>query len=635
MGRASVLVVEDDELLGDAVLGELTSAGYRVVGVARSAHDALEVFDEHHPDVVLMDIQIQGADDGVRTAARLKARRNVPIIFLTSMSDDATLGRAREAGAHGYLLKPVNRHDLRTAIEVALGKHELELELSRRELWLRTTLRSIGDAVIATDTAGKVSLMNGRAVSLTGIGEVEALGKPLEAVLQLRDEHGAPLPLNLAPARSERPVTARTAGAPDAEDRYVDYTVAPIRGERDDSLGSVVVLRDVTERRALEGRVAMAERLAAIGTMAAGMAHEINNPLAVVVGNATFIAEELVALAVDATFERLAAVRDAAGDTVRAAERVRQIVHDLKKFARAEPVDREPTRVDGALEVALRLTQHHLRHKARVEREYSSCPVVDGSEGLLAQVFTNLLINAADAIPDGHAADNVVRVVCGTDPRGWALVEVHDSGVGMSESNLAKVFQPFFTTKGVGAGMGVGLAICHGIVGSLGGEISASSTLGHGATFRVVLPPSGSVAVSSAPAPAPTSGARRGRILVIDDEPLVARAVERTLAKEHDVTIETDGRAAIARVASEPAYDLVLCDLMMPEMSGAEVFEGLRRLGAGHASRVVFLTGGAFSPEMQRFLASIPNKSVQKPFSPQALRGLAAAAVRAGHRDSG
>ncbi len=628
MGRASVLVVEDDALLGEAVLADLARAGYRVVGPASSADEALALFEEHAPDLVLMDIQIQGSDDGIVAAARIMALCDVPIIYLTSISDEATLGRAKEAGAHGYLLKPVNRHDLRTAIEVALHKHEHELALARREHWIRTTLRSIGDAVIATDTAGRISLMNGRAEALTGVGEPEALGKQLPDVLRLLDGQGAPLAIDLDAPSRQPPSAARLPLGVDAEPRYVEYSVSTILDERGQALGAVVIVRDVTERRALEARVAMAERLAAIGTMTAGMAHEINNPLAVVVGNAAFIAEELAALEGEETHERLTAVRDAAGDTLRAAERVRQIVHDLKKFARAEPLVREPTRVKDALEVALRLTQHHLRHKARVEREYTSSPVVDASEGLLAQVFTNLLVNAADAIPDGHATEHVVRVACGTDARGWAVVEVHDSGAGIPEANLSKVFQPFFTTKEVGAGMGVGLAICHGIVGSLGGEISAASPPGRGTTFRVALPPSGVGAASSAPAPAQVAGGRRGRILVIDDEPLVARAVERILARDHDVTVETSGRAALARVASEGAFDLVLCDLMMPEMSGADVFAALQRQSAIQARRVLFLTGGAFSAEMQTFLASIPNKSVQKPFSTEALRALVAAAVR-------
>ncbi|NOU31064.1 MAG: response regulator, partial [Polyangiaceae bacterium] len=447
MGRASVLVVEDDALLGEAVLFDLASAGYRVVGLARSADEALALFEEHTPDLVLMDIQIQGVDDGVVAAARIQALCDVPIIYLTSISDEATLGRAKRAGAHGYLLKPVNRHDLRTAIEVALHKHEHEVARARREHWIRTTLRSIGDAVVATDTAGRISLMNGRAEALTGVGEAEALGKQLREVLRLLDGQGAPLAVDLGAPSQEPPPAARLSPGID-----VEYSVSPILDERGKALGSVVVVRDVTERRALEARVAMAERLAAIGTMTAGMAHEINNPLAVVVGNAAFIAEELAAAESNATDERLRAVRDAAGDTLRAAERVRQIVHDLKKFARAEPLAREPTRVEDALEVALRLTQHHLRHKARVEREYASCPVVDGSEGLLAQVFTNLLVNAADAIPDGHASEHVVRVACGTDARGWAVVEVQDSGAGIPEANLPKVFQPFFTTKDVGEG---------------------------------------------------------------------------------------------------------------------------------------------------------------------------------------
>ena len=232
----------------------------------------------------------------------------------------------------------------------------------------------------------------------------------------------------------------------------------------------------------------------------------------------------------------------------------------------------------------------------------------------------NLLLNAAQSIPEGEADRNEVRVSIRPNGTAEVLLEVRDTGPGIAPEILAHVFDPFFTTKPVGAGPGLGLSICHGIVTSIGGRIEAQSVLGGGATFRVTLP---ACRTEAAPPGEPSQAPRRGRILLVEDDPLVARAVRRTLSRDHDVVFVEGGRAALQALAKE-RYDLVMSDLMMPEMTGMDLHAELSRTHPDVAQRMVFLSGGAFTDAAREFLRRVPNRQVEKPFNPQELRELVA-----------
>ena len=199
-----------------------------------------------------------------------------------------------------------------------------------------------------------------------------------------------------------------------------------------------------------------------------------------------------------------------------------------------------------------------------------------------------------------------------------------DTGHGIAPEVLDRIFEPFFTTKPAGVGTGLGLAICHGIVTGLGGEIRVESQPGRGSVFRVILPPARAPAPEPADRPGPAS-APRGRILVVDDEPLVGRAIQRILGADHEVVVETSGRAALARAERGERFDLLLCDLMMPEMTGQDLLEALERTAPDLAGRVVFLTAGAFTPAAREFLERTRRPRLEKPFEAEALERLVAA----------
>ena len=387
-------------------------------------------------------------------------------------------------------------------------------------------------------------------------------------------------------------------------------------------------LRDValrTERKKMQEQLLISERMASMGLLAAGVAHELNNPLACVTANLELAARDIVELTerhgLAAEYRELCEMLD---DAHEGAERLRTIVRDLKIFSRPEEELIGPVDVVAVMESMLRMAWNEIRHRARLVKVFDpATPMVDASEARLGQVFLNLVVNAAQAIPEGHAHEHTITVSTATAADGRVVIEIADTGTGMSPEVLEQLFRRFFTTKPLGIGTGLGLSICHRIVTGFGGTIDVTSEVGRGTTFRIALPPARRVAPVEAPAVAPArSDQRRGRILIVDDEPLVLRALTRALDADHVVVAVKSAMEALAHIAADPTFDVILTDVMMPEMTGAEFFEELRRRDPALAQRVVFLTGGAFTPSTRAFLDGVANQRIEKPFDAKRLRAL-------------
>ncbi|MBN8612700.1 MAG: response regulator [Deltaproteobacteria bacterium] len=414
----------------------------------------------------------------------------------------------------------------------------------------------------------------------------------------------------------------------------------PVSASSVSQLVSVVQrqLRDAelrAERTRIKGELLVSERMASIGTLAVGVAHEINNPLAALLGNLQYCAEEVEKIRCDLAsasadlaegsaakraLDRLAALDEPVRDALEAGERVREIARDLRHFARPEDDPTGAVDLRAVLESSIRMAWNEIRHRARLEKDYAPAPRVRANEGRLGQVFLNLLLNAARAIEVGRVADNEILVRIGETERGEGFVEVRDTGSGIDETVLPRIFDPFFTTK-PSFGSGLGLAISARIVAGLGGSITVDSRAGRGSSFRVTLP----AAEQDIDGPATrrakiSSTGRAGRILVVDDEPLLGSALRRMLASRHDVTVETDGRAALGRIEHGERFDVILCDLMMPEMDGRAFHEAVRRMAPAQAERFVFMTGGAFTQGAREFLEQADVRSVEKPFDVATIR---------------
>ncbi|WP_109120862.1 ATP-binding protein [Azospirillum sp. TSO22-1] len=376
----------------------------------------------------------------------------------------------------------------------------------------------------------------------------------------------------------------------------------------------MTAVTDIADRKRTEAEIAQqrerlhqSEKLAALGSLLAGVAHELNNPLSVVVGHATMLQE----LAPDA------ASRARAGKIKAAAERCARIVRTFLSMARKKPQERGPVRLDAVIDGVLEILAYGLRTSGiEVVRAIEpALPQVFGNADQLHQVFMNLIVNAQQAM-QGHPPPRRLRVAARVDG-GDIRVEIADNGPGIPPDIVMRIFDPFFTTKPLGLGTGIGLSVCHGIVEGHGGGVEVDSRPGQGATFIVRLPLSDAaiqpIAVTQALAPP----GRTARILVVDDEPDVGELLAEMLAHAgHEATVVSNGRAALDWLAGQPT-DLIISDLRMPEMDGATLYRELAARRPELTERILFITGDSLSSDLMQFLADTGASVIEKPYDLQ------------------
>jgi signal transduction histidine kinase len=430
------------------------------------------------------------------------------------------------------------------------------------------------------------------------------------AALRLVQQRGVDVPFIIVSGQmgEDTAVAAMKAGVHDflLKDRLGRLAPAVARELRE------AVLR--AERRSMQEQLLLSERLASLGMLSASVAHEINNPLASIMANLDFLLDPMPAEASDQ--------EQALRDCRMCAERIRQIVRDIKVFSRPEDKQRGPLDVHRVLDSSLRMAWNHVSHRARVVKDYRATAQVLSSESPLGQIFLNLLINAADAVADSSNPTREIRLVTRQEDNGQVRVEIHDTGRGIAPELRERIFDPFFTTKPVGVGTGLGLAICRRLAQEMGAQLSVESELGQGSVFCVRLP---CALTRERPLEHVPSASLPPRcVLVLDDEVVVGRALQRLLGAPCDVHVVEEGWRALGQVASGQRFDVILCDLMMPELSGPEFYEKLVRLAPEQAERVIFMTGGAFTEQSRAFLAHTGLPCLDKPIELHRLRTLMA-----------
>ena len=415
--------------------------------------------------------------------------------------------------------------------------------------------------------------------------------------------------------------------------------VASIPATYDGEPAIISMIRDVGGQRALQSQLYLSDRLATIGTLIVGVAHEINNPLSWVVGNLGLLSDEfdkqvkmreLPGHDPDAVAESRRRVRELLGRAQEGTERVRRIVRDLRRFARPDSDEQQAVDIHALLDSILEIADVQIRHRARLVRRFEARALVRGNEARLGQVFLNLLVNAGQAIEPGAARENQITVATRDLPDGRVEIEVGDTGCGIPEASLRRIFDPFFTTKPAGEGTGIGLAITHSIITAAGGEIEVESTQGEGTRFLVRLLAADEDVPSRPfrPIRAESDGHRsaQGRVLIVDDEPLIREMVCDALASERVEAVST-GREALERIAAED-WDLILCDMILPELSGLEVVAELEQVRPGALAKVVLMTGGDFANRVPRRSDGAKIRTLEKPFSIKILRALVRDATR-------
>ena len=410
-------------------------------------------------------------------------------------------------------------------------------------------------------------------------------------------------------------VLGRELGFVNAAGREVLLEVAPPqRIHFDDEPAQLFVARDVTERRRLEHELERADRLAALGRLVASVGHELNNPL-------SYVSLHLHRLNALLPTDQHSAKSAQVSESLRAAsegiERARSVVADLVTFIRGAEQEAELLDLREVVDASAELVGKQIEQCGRLMRHYQGAPTVLANRSRLEQVVVNLLLNAAQSFGDRPREKNEIQLRVDQAAPRTALVEVTDNGAGMSAEVQAQLFRPFFTTRPNGEGTGLGLTICHEIVTKLGGDIDVTSEPGRGTTFVVRLPAETGTADASPrpPAAPPPSTVPRARVLLVDDERNLIQVLCALLVDEgHRVTVAHSGSKALELLARSESYDLILCDLMMQDVSGMELYAQVRRDHPSLAARVVFMTGGAFTDEAQAFLDQVGRPWLQKPF---------------------
>ncbi|MDP7434120.1 MAG: PAS domain S-box protein [Myxococcota bacterium] len=483
-------------------------------------------------------------------------------------------------------------------------------ERRHQESRLSGLLEATPDAIIIVNADGKIITVNGAVSRVFGYESGELVGQSMSVLVpdDARAEHSRHR-RGYFDAPHPRPMSA----SPNLRAQHKDGRVFPAEISLNpinthDGILTVAAVRDVTEQRRLERQVAVSERLDSLGRLASAVAHEINNPLTYVMSNLDFLADEVGTRGGgDGDPEEIEEIIE---DARQGAERVRRIVSGLRNFSRSDNERTERVDVRRILDLSCKIAADEIQHRARLIEAYGDMPKVDANETQLSHVFVNLLVNAAHAFEGTAREDNEIRISSGVDEN-HVIVSVQDNGRGIPVELIDEIFQPFVTTRRVEGGSGLGLPISQNIIQGYGGQINVESRSGEGSTFSVVLP----IAVGEDEPTAPEGTAatpRRAKVMLVDDEPMVASAIARLLAKWHDVEVCNSADAALKQLEAEE-FDIILCDVMMPGTAPRELHEQISQVRPKLAENMLYLSGGAFTEDAKAFLVSIPHRCLAKP----------------------
>jgi PAS domain S-box-containing protein len=605
MEKTNILIVEDESIVAKEIKITLQELGYAVSGIVSSGKKAIEKVEESKPGLVLMDIKLKGEIDGIEAAGQINARYDIPIVYLTAYADERILERAKITEPFGYILKPFSDRELHSTIEIALYKHRMQQKLIDHAKWLSTTLTSLGDAVIATDEDGCVKFLNPVAQSLTGWTMEEASGRELTDILNIiSSETREVIGNTVMKAIQEAAVVNMANSNVLLIDRYgketpIEDSVAPIKYDKEDSVGAVLSFRDISQRKKMEIDTLRAQILESIGTLASGIAHDFNNLLTAILGN--IMLTKMHTKLDDNGWESLIKAE-------KACDRAKNVTQRLLSFSKGAA----PIKKAVAISEVLKNTVTHALSGTRVKCELA-IPAdlwwVEIDTGQVRQAFHNLLTNALEAMPKGGTvhvqAENITL-----DPTNslslkegkYVKMTLKDNGCGISREQLVKIFDPYFTTKQ--SGRGLGLTSTYAIIKNHNGYISADSELGMGTTFFIYLPAAETIPKTKEKEPSKTTERKR-KILVMDDDDIVREMCGNMCQwLGYEVELAEDGAQAIelyekAREIGQP-FDAVIVDLIITGgIGGKETIKILREIDP--SVKAIVSSGYSDDPLMAEF----------------------------------
>jgi two-component system cell cycle sensor histidine kinase/response regulator CckA len=616
MTKARILVVEDESIVAEDIRVKLGGMGYPVVGVASSGSEAIALAEKLHPDLVLMDIQLPGAEDGVATAQEIAKHSDIAVVYLTAFADPETLARAKLTGPFGYIVKPFTQTELQSAIEIAHYKHQMERTVREQAAWLDKAQ----DAILVIDLEDRFDYWNKSAERLYGWPASEALGKSIGELLNPsgsgRQEEARRRVLQEGEWSGELPQVSREGRVLLIQSRWT-----LLRNGAGQAQKILIVNTDLTAQKQLEAKFLRAQRLESLGTLATGIAHDLNNVLAPIVMALQYLRETNH----NADDQTMLATLEASA--LRGANIVKQVL----TFARGIEGDRIVLQPKYLIKEIAQIARETFPKSITVRANYpANLWALSGDATQLQQVLINLCVNARDAMPKGGTLNlNVENVQLDeayahmnleAKPGPYVVVTVSDTGHGIAPEHMERIFEPFFTTKGVGKGSGLGLSTALGIVKSHGGFIQLKSQLGEGTHFKIFLPATKVETAQTRALPPEVLPSGQGElILVVDDEKGIQDIARQTLEKHgYRVLTAGDGTEAVALYA-QSAKDIkaVMVDMVMPYLDGPATIRALRSLKSDVR---VIASSGAVTPQKE---AEARNNGVQaflpKPFTAEVL----------------
>jgi two-component system cell cycle sensor histidine kinase/response regulator CckA len=743
MAKTRILVVENEHIVAEDIKESLQILGYAVPAIAYSKDEAVEKAQETNPDLVLMDIVLKGETSGLEAAGIIRSRLDIPVVYLTAYADEKTLEQAKITEAFGYIIKPFKDRELYTAIEMALYKHKMERRLKEREEWLSTILASIGDAVIATDMKGRIIFMNPIAEFLIGWKQEDVIGTPLKEIFKIvnekthkpvedpvekvlregiivglanhsiliaKDETERPIDDSGAPIRDDKGnvtgvvlvfrdvserrktenalkqseeryrtlfedsrdaiyITTREGMFVDAnqsmfdlfgysreemigldartiyvnpDDRNIfqkeieqtgsvkEYRVklckkdgtkidclltSSVRQDDGSILGYQGIIHDITERKRIEAKLQQSQKLESIGTLAGGIAHDFNNLLMGIQGHVS-----LISLNTDPhhpNFQHLKGIEAAVKNGV-------NLTRQLLGFARGGKYQTKVIDLNKLIQINSEMfgrTKKEINIHTKYQKDLWP---VEVDPGQIDQVMLNLYINAWQAM--SRMGDLYIEtsnfVINKNDAKSFEVkagnyvkISVADTGVGMDKATMQRIFDPFYTTKVMGRGTGLGLASAYGIIKNHGGIINVYSEKGSGAIFEIFLPASEKQVIIEEKKPAAGILMGTQTILLVDDEDMILNVGEEMLRElGYTVMLAKSGNEAVkAYKKHKDEIDLVILDMIMPDISGSDVYDRIKKINP--KIKVLLSSGYSVTGEANEILERGCNGFIQKPFN--------------------
>jgi len=618
---ATILII-DDQPANLKLLVDLLRQKNHTLLVASSGTQGLEILQVQRPDLVLLDVMMPGMD-GFQVCKKIKTNpenSDIPVIFLTALGDIKDKSRAFDAGGVDFIPKPFHEQEVLLRIHTHLTLYKQRQELEQKKEILSVTLRSIGDAVITTDTKGKIVFLNKIAEQLTGWSNGDAYGKESTEVFNIINEKTGERCINPAQKVLEIGRIINLANhtaliSKNGSTISIADSGAPIRDSKSKIIGVVIVFRDVTHENMLEEELLKSKKLESIGILAGGIAHDFNNILAAIMGNID-LAGHFLRDEPGRAEELLEAAK-------KASKRAAKLTNQLLTFSRGGNPIKESSSLPKIISESADFVLQGSKVSCKYDFEENIWPV-DVDAGQIGQVIQNIIINGVQAMPEG----GIIQIQCAniTDPIKETLLSVHDGeyvriritdhGVGIPQQIIDKIFDPYFSTKQLGNGLG--LAICYSVIHKHDGYITTSSTPGEGTTFTIYLPAQSDTEIERQQSTAPNIAVKSSRIMIMDDEEMVLDVVQSQLTSlGHEPVLVKDGQEAMDRYqelqdAGRPV-DLVILDLTIAGgIGGEETAENLLKLDP--QAKLIVSSGYSNDPVIADYRSFGFQASLVKPF---------------------